>query len=339
MSAERIDKTQLQTINTSFINPINFNNDIVNNSTVEFHIYSGETWITGQHKNQSLEQTPTFYDSVTKKEIQFDSQPYVLDINQQTEQLKLNGGTYRIAVNFFENLIGGYEQQHLRIDEISPDRTELRLRAIDSEDINFVEQITNYIETVNQTQNSGFFKSYLLNFSRNNCVQFVNSVVIGEYLYVKLYEPLPVDIEKDFKCWVVKELKPSYIDNINIDPIIQLDDVNILSGPNWQANYSFNTSTETGLQNWTDLLGSSTSTSQQIVDRFFSGSLAGMKLNIDYSDFNNFVFYSSATERLDNFKYKLSLIEYYTSQSLVLTGISGSDSTTNAQDFTNLKTN
>ena len=108
LSADRIDKTQLQNITTNLLDPVTFNNNIVNNSTVEFHIYSGETWITGQHKNQSLEQTPTFYNSVTKKEIRFDSQPYVLDINQQTEQLKLNGGTYRIVVNFFENLIGGY---------------------------------------------------------------------------------------------------------------------------------------------------------------------------------------------------------------------------------------
>ena len=338
ISAERLDRNILQTIRTSFINPVSFNNDIVNKSTVEFHIYSGETWLTGQHKNQSLEETPVFYDSVTKKEIRFDSQPYVLDINQQVENLKLNGGTYRIVVNFFENLIGGYEEQHLRIDEISPDRTELRLRAIDSENTDFINQITNYIETVNQTSNRGFFQSYLLNFSRNKCVQFVNSVVIGEYLYVKLQDTLPDDIENNFKCWVVKELKDPYIDNINIDPIIQPESVNVLSGPNWQANYSYNTSTETGLQNWTDLLGSSTSTSQQIVDRFFSGSLDTMKLNIDYSDFNNFIFYSSATERLDNFKYKLSLIEYYTSQSLVLTGISGSDSATNAQDFTKLKT-
>jgi len=338
ISAERLDRTILQNIRTNFINPITFNNDIVNKSTVEFHIYSGETWITGQHKNQSLEQTPIFYDSVTKKQITFDSQPYVLDINQQVENLKLNGGTYRIVVNFFENLIGGYEQQHLRIDEISPDRTELRLRAIDSEDINFVKQITNYIETVNQTSNRGFFQSYLLNFSRNKCVQFINSVVIGEYLYVKLQDALPDDIENNFRCWVVKELKPPYIDNINIDPIIQPESVNVLSGPNWQANYSYNTSTETGLQNWTDLLGSSTSTSQQIIDRFFSSSLDVMQLNIDYSDFNNFIFYSSATERLNNFKYKLGLIEHYTSQSLVLSGISGSDSATNAQDFTNLKT-
>jgi len=338
ISAERLNRNILQTISTSFINPVSFNNDIVNKSTVEFHIYSGETWLTGQHKNQSLEETPIFYDSVTKKEIRFDSQPYVLDINQQVKNLKLNSGTYRIVVNFFENLIGGYEEQHLRIDEISPDRTELRLRAIDSENTDFINQITNYIETVNQTNNRGFFQSYLLNFSRNKCVQFVNSVVIGEYLYVKLQDALPDDIEDNFKCWIVKELKPAYIDNINIDPIIQPDSVNVLSGPNWQANYSYNTSTETGLQNWTDLLGSSTSTSQQIVDKFFSGSLDTMKLNIDYSDFNNFIFYSSATERLNNFKYKLGLIEHYTSQSLVLTGISGSDSATNAQDFINLKT-
>ena len=43
-----------------------------------------------------------------------------------------------------------------------------------------------------------------------------------------------------------------------------------------------------------------------------------MTLNVDYSDFNNFIFYSSATERLENFKYKLELLEYYTSQSLVV---------------------
>jgi hypothetical protein len=63
----------------------------------------------------------------------------------------------------------------LRIDEISPDRTEIRLRAIDDEDPEFLQQITNYIQTVDQTA-SEFYKSYLLNFSRNQCVLFVNSV-------------------------------------------------------------------------------------------------------------------------------------------------------------------
>ena len=337
ISAQRIDTVQLQNINSNFSNPITFNDNIINKSTVEVHLYSGNDWVSGQHKVQSLPITPVYFDSITNIEIRFDSQPYVLDIYQQLQDLKISNGKYKIAVNFFENLIGGYDQQHLRIDEISPDRTELRLRAIDVNNSDFVRQISNYIETVNQTSPGGFFQSYLLNFSRNQCVQFVNSVVIGEYLYIKLYEPLPETIETNFKCWVVKELKPTYIDNINIVASAQDKSFNVLSGPNWQANYSYDTSTETGLQNWNDLLGSSTSTSQQIIDSFFSGSLSGMKLNIDYSDFNNFIFYSSATERLDNFKYKLQLIEYYTSQSLVLTGISGSNATTNAQDFANLK--
>ena len=337
ISAQRIDTVQLQNINSNFADPVYFDNTIINKSTVELHLYSGNAWVSGQHKVQSLPIAPVYFDSITNIEIRFDSQPYVLDIYQRLQDLKISNGKYKIAVNFFENLIGGYDQQHLRIDEISPDRTEIRLRAIDVNNSDFVSQISNYIETVNQTSPDGFFKSYLLNFSRNQCVQFVNSVVIGEYLYVKLYEALPESIETNFRCWVVKELKPTYIDNINVESIIEAQTFNVLSGPNWQANYSYDTSTETGLQNWNDLLGSSTSTSQQIIDNFFSGSLSGMKLNIDYSDFNNFIFYSSATERLANFKYKLQLIEYYTSQSLVLTGISGSNATTNAQDFANLK--
>ena len=67
--------------------------------------------------------------------------------------------------------------------------------------------------------------------------------------------------------------------------------------------------------------------------------VSGIQLNIDYRDFNNFIFYSSATERLENFKYKLELQEYYTSQSMIVSQLSGSVATTNMQDFLNLKTN
>ena len=47
---------------------------------------------------------------------------------------------------------------------------------------------------------------------------------------------------------------------------------NRLSNPNWDATATYNTSTETGLKAWNDLLGSSKNTSQQIVDHYFSGS-------------------------------------------------------------------
>jgi hypothetical protein len=313
-----------------------FNTDITTQSEdhkLELHVYSGDSWITGTHQLSIRNQIPEYIDKTNNKKINFGAQPVAIDIYSELENLKLTSGNFKIAVNFFKNLIGSYDKQHLRITEISPDRTEVKLQVIDNKDPEFLSQITNYIQTVKQTSSSGIYKSYLLNFSRNQCILFVNSVVIGDYLYVKLLDPLPEQFDLDFKCWVVEEQKPTYIDRISILPFIAQPQFRKLSNPNWYANASYNISSETGLKTWTELLGSSVQTSQQIVDAYFSGSLSGVKLNIDFSDFNNFVFYSSAVERLENFKYKLELLEYYNSQSLAISTISGSVATTNAADY------
>ena len=323
-SAERIDRTKLDLISydqkQAYYPNANILTDL--NSKIELHVYSGETWLTGNHSVQLKTKIPQYRNTQTNELISI-TNPIAINLYEELESLKLTAGNFTIAVNFFKNLIGDYNRQHLRIDEISPDRTEIRLRAIDADDPDFLKQITSYIENVKQTS-SRFYTSYLLNFSRNQCVSYVNSVVIGEYLYVKLQEPLSQEFQVNFKCWVVEEQKPTYIDRVAIAAKQIQKQFNKLGNPNWQATATFNTSNETGLKAWTDLLGSATQTSQQIVDTYFSGSLSGVKLNIDYSDFNNFVFYSSAVERLENFLYKLQLLEYYTSQSIIISGISGS---------------
>jgi len=316
------------------------NDNILKETTdrrIELHLYSNDTWITGNHKISTTKIIPTYIDKITNQQINI-TNPIAINLYDELKNLNITAGTFTVAINFFENLIGSFEQQHLVIDEISTDRTEIRLRAIDPDNVEFLKQITNFIQTVNQTD-SEFYTSYLLNFSRNQCFLFVNSVVVGEYVYVKLYEPLPTQYDVNFKCWIVEEQKPTYIDTVNIQTKVEARKFNKLANPNWQANSLFNTSTDTGLKSWNDLLAASTQTSQQIIDSYFSGSLSGIKLNIDYSDFNNFIFYSSATERLKNFRYKLQLLEYYTSQSLVLQAISGSTSTTNQQDLSLLSNN
>ena len=341
LSGERIANRKLQFASYDINETVRLNTDITTQtdaSRIEMHVYSDDTWLTGTHKIGIKNSIPEYRDKITNQTITFGAQPVAIDVYDEFSKLNLTAGTFRIAVNFFKNLIGNFERQHLRIDEISPDRTEIRLRAIDAEDSEFLQQITNYIDTVNQTANGVSYKSYLLNFSRNQCFVFVNSVVVGEYLYVKLYEPLPANIETDFKCWVVEEQKSSYIDRISIVPAITRPQYNQLSNPNWYANSNYNISSGTNFDSWNELLGSSVQTSQQIIDAYFSGSLSGVKLNIDFSDFNNFIFYSSATERLENFKYKLELLEYYDAQSTALSYISGSTATTNAADYTDRKT-
>ena len=341
VSAIRLDKSKTEFLSYSANNRFTHVPEISNQidpSRIELHVYSGGVWQTGNHKIQLQTKIPTYVDKTTGQIITFPTQPIAINLYDEFNKLKLTAGNFKIAVNFFKNLIGSYDQQHLRIDEISPDRTEIRLRAIDDTNPEFLAQITNYINTVRHTS-SLFYKTYLLNFSRNQTALVVNSVVIGEYVYVKLYEPLADIFDINFKCWVVEELKPAYIDNVAFVLAAALSKSYKLANPNWNANAIHNVSSETSMKTWHDLLGSSVQTSQQIVDTYFSGSLSGITLNVDYSDFNNFIFYSSATERLENFKYKLELLEYYTSQSLVVAQLSGSIATTNVTDYASSKTN
>ena len=206
VSATRLDKSVTEFLSYSADNRFTLIPAISkqkDSSRVELHVYSGGVWQTGNHKIQLQTKIPTYVDKTSNRTITFPTEPIAINLYDEFNKLKLTTGNFKIAVNFFKNLIGSYDQQHLRIDEISPDRTEIRLRAIDDTNPEFLAQITNYINTVRHTSSS-FYKTYLLNFSRNQTALVVNSVVIGEYVYVKLYEPLSDIFDINFKCWVVE---------------------------------------------------------------------------------------------------------------------------------------
>ena len=325
--------------------------DIVR-SSIEMHIYSNQTWLSGNHGVDATENQSQVTIPNQNNPYQGGYTPINIDVYKEFSNLNISVGNFRVVFNFFNNLIGSYLNQFLFIDEISPDRTELKIRISDATNPLHRYQITNFITRTHQnavvTNNPTYIshqvtdsdhRTYILNFSRNKILKFVNSVVIdGEFLFVKLQDPAPDFVDLKLKCWIAEELKYPYIDHVSISDIIQDITYNQLSNANWDAYQSYNISSETGIKNWNDLLGSSVQTSQQIVDSYFSGSLSGIKLNIDYTDFNNFIFYSSAEERLHNFKYKLELLEYYTDQINTLNSISGSTATTNIADYTSNKT-
>ena len=305
----------------------------------EFHVYADEDWITANYDLNG----PVFYGPIydnDNNEIVLNN-AVKLNIYQEFENLNLSAGNYRYIINFFENVIGSYNSPALVIDKISPNRQEIRLRLLDDANSQHLQDMNDWVSSVNQTAfNNQANKTYLLNFGKNQTIHFVNSVVIGKYLFVKTYEPIDTSLfKKNFKCWVSHEQKLPYVDNVAITPSSIDIQYNTIQGVNWQAYDESFISSETTLKNWNDLLGSSLQTSQQIIDTYFSGSLSGVKLNIDYTDFNNFVFYSSAGERVANFKYKLELLEYYTAQSASSALLSGSVATTNALDYKTLNDN
>ena len=163
------------------------------------------------------------------------------------------------------------------------------------------------------------FKRYTNKKYNKGCSNLVlnlgsNNIFSGQNIYLKLYDALPTDIVEKQRAWISQEDKRPYIESINVYPEVIAQTFTPIQGPNFEIDHDYAMKTETDFQSWNELLDTTTSTTQQIVDRYFSGSLSGINLNINYSKFDNFIKYSSAEERLKNFRYKLQLVEYYDEQ-------------------------
>ena len=156
---------------------------------------------------------------------------------------------------------------------------------------------------------------------------------------VKLYTELPTEFENKIPK-ISLSLREDYIERILVYPYIKEETYDNFSYANFNIDMgNYGKSQGTDLKTWNSLLDTTLSTSQQIVDKYLSGSIGNTTLNIDYSNFKNFVNYSSAVERVKNLKYKLELIESYDSRINTLNLISGSSALTNISQSLQRKSN
>ena len=143
----------------------------------------------------------------------------------------------------------------------------------------------------------------------------------------KLYEPLPEDIEEKDSVYIVKEILPQLTETVELKPYDQEDeDVLVLRVPESSNVDSPVTNRQTELKSYNDLLTDDERLKKEIEDKFVSGSETPVELNVDYEDYENFINFSSAYKRLNNFKYKLQQIEGYTAESASLVSITNAES-------------
>ena len=149
-------------------------------------------------------------------------------------------------------------------------------------------------------------------------------------MVVKLTQPLPESFRVKNKIDVDVRVKESWIEKLVIFPSVTNVNRPDFSVPNFELDMSdMQGASGTDWQNWDSLLDVNATTSQQLVNKYFSGSLGSIQLNIDYSDFQNYIHFSSATERVDNFLYKVKQIENYNNRINTLSNVSGSEAITN----------
>ena len=236
-----------------------------------------------------------------------------IDPVKDTQNSGYSSGEFQAKYNLFTNVMSDYINQALFIKEISRDRTELRLASttIPDEDI---ESIT--LSLIDEINNSDYFVDFLLNFGQDRQIVAVNIALNknpeGFEVLFKLYEPLPVDIREKQSLWVVREKSFSYNFSINLDKIVTPAPPPFLRGPNFNIEIENQGTVATSYQNYstliTNLQSLQNSSYQQIQSLLATQSI---DINIDYSNFDNFVFFGSAYQRVNNFYNKVKQIEDY----------------------------
>jgi hypothetical protein len=247
-----------------------------------------------------------------------------LDLHRDFDKSENPPGTYKVVYNFFRNIIGSFDAPKMFISKISTDRTELELTLVDRDSIQDQESLANFVLSYLKTKE--ILPNVILNFGENKVVDVLNLISDGSKFsfFVKLYEGLPTDLDLYFQCWVQEQLLKPFIDTVQHIPEEITTQLPSLKGPNFEVDYDYWTVSETEYKSWNDILSSNVQTSQEILDRYISSSNLPVQLNVDYREFDNFIFYSSAEDRIDNFVYKVELIEQYNNELALLNTFTGS---------------
>lgn len=218
-------------------------------------------------------------------------------------------GGYNTLYNFYSNRLNSSFSTQYFISEISSDRTEIRLDSNDIDDVDIISSVNAFISERSEDE---FFPDFLLNFGSNRTVIANNIVLDGNTVLIKLYDPLPPQFNVKSTLWVVEEISsPSSYNVVFEEQILEEEDTSIqLKGPNLNLDLKDQINNSTEAISLSNLDSSPLTGSYQQLQSLFNEE--GVQINVDYTKYSNFVNFSSIKSRIENFEYKLQLIESYT---------------------------
>ncbi len=181
-------------------------------------------------------------------------------------------------------------------------------------------------DTIFENENSKYL-THLLHLGQGNNKVITTWTGDGDSLILKLYEPLSTTIQPNQQVWISK---------IQTNPIVETITITgesdkycpPLKGP----NFSLEPDNGIGYKIFDELIASGSTTSTNLANKYLStNGIDTSELNIQYTSgsefvWDNFVHFGSAEERINNFLYKVQLIETYQNKydNLISSSASGS---------------
>ena len=278
-----------------------------NKHKVELHIYDFTQTLVSSINNYRNYKIAQETSSAGKPGASLLTIDPILDI----EELYDFGVDTRLVYNFLNNVFStNTDDITFYIEDISPDRTEVKLNTVNLPE----EQIklrAAEIKTLLDSQS--YFSNLHLNFSQNIFSVILNLDIFEENgvpkVILKLYEPLPA--VADFKSIVTIDeiVADSYTVDVSVTIETEPEPPISLKAPNFNLEAVDNSTIPTEYLDYDKLLSYPVNNTNNEI--FSTINTQEISINVDYSDYKSFIFFSSAEERLLNFKYKLDLITYY----------------------------
>jgi len=247
------------------------------------------------------------------------SNQVTVDVEQALTQLGYLSGKYRTEFRLLRNHLGSGDGNRLRVQEVSANGLEVRVVPVSLDNESAADFFSFFAGGFFQQPkpevlpNLYLFKDAVTSIGVFDYVQ--DAFTFREFPYsiiFKLTVPSADTLRVGDLLWLAQEVSPSFEDTIVLTPP-QLGNPPIQIGaPNWECLVDDQSHVTTDYKNWDDLLSTNPTTTQALVRQLFSGSLLeGIPLNCDFREFDNFVHFGSAEERLRNFHHKMGLLEYY----------------------------
>ena len=247
-------------------------------------------------------------------------------------------GNIKLLYLFYNNLFADLKlNSKLYISAINNDRTELKLSStgISNEDLKrYALQVK---EKINDTS---YFSEFRLNFGNNTLQIGINIDYLDdeEVVTVKLYEALPSSIGIKSTLDIIEFTSNPLAYEITAEFIPDVKKELRLREANFNLDLDDNAAVPSQYFSYDELFSYGSNNSNHQILSLFNEKSA--EISINHEDYSNFIHFSSAEERLVNFKYKLDLIKNYeVSVENINNSIQGSSGISNdAQYYSNLIT-
>tara|TARA_R100000541_G_scaffold10560_2_gene18465 strand:+ start:3023 stop:9259 length:6237 start_codon:yes stop_codon:yes gene_type:complete len=240
----------------------------------------------------------------------------ILQIDPSNDLIKRGydiGDLYAVY-NFINYELSTSPTNLLYISEISSDRTEIKLNSnfISNEDL---ESSFNILKS--KVDSAEYFDEFYISSLGNNYNIGVNLLLdtsTEQYsILIKLYDALPDSFFIKDEIYVTTKIAETQAYSVKFftPPNLELDNVQYLKGPNYNLEIKDFVNNSTELKSKSELLDAVTTGSNNNLQNILNQKGVKITPNYSFSTFNEFVNFSSAKKRIENFYEKVSQIQSY----------------------------